>query len=186
MRRVVLLLVVLGCGSREEGVSVELSVHVSALAAAPDVAVSDASVRVTSVTLVPCETTVDKVWRALSPISTAWAQHDHSHHGSALQPVTVSLTGEPHQYLGMLMPNAGRYCSAQVELAALHVAGTRGGVPFELGSSAERVVKFPVAVVLDEEHKSADLMLKLGPADLPIEPDAERLFDSVATSMRAP
>lgn len=85
----------------------------------------------------------------------------------------------------MLMPNAGRCCSAQVELAAVHVAGTRAGVPFELVSSAERV-KFPVAVVLDEEHKSADLMLKLGPADLPVEADAERLFDSVATSMRAP
>lgn len=63
-----LVLVLLGRGAREEGVSVELSVHVSAPAAAADVAVGEARVRVTSATFVPCETTAQKLWRALSPI----------------------------------------------------------------------------------------------------------------------
>lgn len=189
------------CGQREPGVSVTLTVHVSPLEGPPSVAIARAVVGVTGLTLLPCDTTGAKLWRAVAPLSAAWAHGDHAPAElapGAMEPVEIDLLTGSAQTIGVLLPFARDYCEAELAFAAepgqasLRVLGAHldGGawLPFELTTQTDRRVRFPVALQLDDVHPAATLELELGPALLPADPAAPeaatRLLDAIAASVR--
>ncbi|MBK7857829.1 MAG: hypothetical protein IPJ65_04220 [Archangiaceae bacterium] len=196
----VALLWLAGCGEREEAVSVQVVAWATPLAAAPGVVVEHGRLVVTAVALAPCETVGAKLWRALSPVSVAWAHAGHTADPSeGFEGGEVMLTVGGSQRLGVLLPAAGRYCQAVLTLApsathpSLHAHGewpvAGASTPFALETRAERVVRLPISLALDDAHRDGALDLELGavtmPVDLASATAGDELLDAVAASVRA-
>lgn len=198
-----LALLVLGssCGERIAGVTVDVVAHVSPLSANESLAVDQAHLRVSSLTLTACEGLGATLWRAISPVSQAWAHGGETQDAEgSLEPVVISLSEPGAQYLGSVLPLPGRYCEAELVLGpsssrpSLRVAGLRtvadSAAPFEVSTQAQRSVRLPIAVTLDEEHRVAQLDLKLGSLSLGSNVDAPdaavTMLDQLARSVRVP
>ncbi len=160
------------CGEREPG----LSVSVTAEVASP-LSFDTATLSIERVELVRCET-ARPWWRALSPISTAWA------HGGAdveatdprvvVAPVLVALTSAESQPIATFAPPPGAVCGVSLTFAPSTAEARAQGTTLFLEGAGVRqlstrryvVTKSFDARALDEAHPALTLRLRFEAAPL--------------------
>lgn len=180
----------LGCGLREEGLTVELSMQVTPTQS--EAHLETATLAIERLELSACREA--RWWQHLSPVSVAWAHGGESASSplSLAQPTLVQLANEGPQPLGTLHPPPGTYCALQVQFApssvearshgtTLLVEGTLDGAPLLKLSTRELKVELALDhEALDATRRTLALTLFLTPA-APTESTDDLLEDTLAT-----
>jgi hypothetical protein len=166
------------CGVREEGLTIDVAAAVAppstplSLADGSALSITEATLLVSSVELMPCPSTAAKAWRWLSPLGIAWAHGATTGKGpltlSIAAPVDLAAPGT--QALGKLRPPPGRFCRLVARLGAsdpdggalttLHVAGRAGPTSLTLDTTEARPLTLDyAALAVDEDTRAAALTL---------------------------
>lgn len=167
----VLVLGTVGCVSHEDGTVVAINMSVAndqPTAFAPEVA----TFGIVSIELVRCESTLEAVWRVVSPIGVAYAHEWSGASMVAARAEHMKVTADMRT-LELLSPAAGDYCSVRIGLGAgegvpvaLAVAGRFDGRPIEVSTQhhIDLVHELDPPVSLDADHLAADITFQVRPA----------------------
>jgi hypothetical protein len=152
-----------GCGVREEGITVDVTITVTSPLSADLATLAPGSLE-----LVPCTST-----RWWSPISTAWAHGDEASTSpwKTTTPVLIDLTKPGPQPVGTLHPPPARLCAVVLTFAPSPLDTRANGTTFLLEggpfprelSTLTRTARLEVGDgLVDAEHLHLQLPLSLG------------------------